>query len=105
MVSFIPQGNTSGNGGTGVADKTGKYEIATPQGKKGLPPGQYKVIVSYRRNKDGTAPDPNVPPIESSAIEVLPLKYSDREKTELSATVGNEAKPHDFKLQTGKKKP
>src|SRR5262245_43486928 len=104
VVTFFPTGNTPGNGGTGQTDATGKYEISTPQGKKGLPPGEYKVSVSYRRNPDGSAPDPNVPPIESKAVELLPPKYSDREKTELTATVTAETKPHDFKVVTVKKK-
>jgi hypothetical protein len=104
VVAFIPQGNTPGNGGTALADKSGKYEILTPQGKKGLPPGQYKVTVSVRRNPDGTPADLTVPPMESKAVEALPPKFSDRERTELSATVGNEAKSHDFTVQTVKKK-
>ncbi len=103
-VTFVPTGSTPGNGGHGSTDATGRYEITTPQGKKGLAPGEYKVTVSYRRNADGSVPDPNVPPIESSARELLASKYSDREKTELTATVTAEAKPHDFSLPTSKKK-
>jgi hypothetical protein len=103
MVAFIPQAGTPGNGGTAIADKTGKFEITNPQGKKGLLPGQYKVTVSLRRNPDGSAPDPNVPPIEAQARETLPPKYSDRQKTELTATVTAEVKVHDFTVQTGKK--
>ncbi len=103
-VAFIPAAGTPGNGGTALADQTGRYEIRTPQGKKGLPPGQYKVTVSYRRNPDGSVPDPNVPPIESKAVEWLPAKYTDATKTELTATVASEAKSFDYTLQTGKKK-
>jgi hypothetical protein len=103
-VAFIPQGKTAGNGGTALADKSGKYEILTPQGKKGLPPGEYKVTVSVRRNPDGTPADPNVPPMESKASEVLLPKFSDRERTELNATVSNEAKSFDFNVQSIKKK-
>ena len=66
-VAFVPKDGTPGNGGSALADASGKYEITTPQGKKGLAPGAYKVTVSYRRNPDGSAPDPNVPPIESKA--------------------------------------
>ncbi len=104
VVEFVPKPGTPGNGGTAFADDSGRYEIATPQGKKGLAPGEYKVVVSYRRNADGSAPDPTVPPIESSASEWLPKKYSDREATQLNATVTADAKPHDFAVQTGKKK-
>ena len=104
VVAFIPTDGTPGNGGTAVADANGKYEITTPQGKKGLPPGQYRVTVSLRRNPDGSAPDPNVPPIESQARESLPPKYNDRDKTELSATVSADGKSYDFTVQTGMKK-
>lgn len=103
-VEFIPKGNTQGNGGTALADANGKYEILTPQGKKGLLPGEYAVRISYRRNPDGSAPDPNAPPIDSKASEWLPPKFSDRDKTELKATVTAEAKAHDFSVQTAKKK-
>jgi hypothetical protein len=103
-VAFVPKDGTPGNGGTALADASGKYEITTPQGKKGLAPGAYKVTVSYRRNPDGSAPDPNTPPIEAKAVEWLPPKFSDRDKTELSATVAADAKSHDFTVQTGKKK-
>jgi hypothetical protein len=102
-VAFVPKDGTPGNGGTAAAGADGKYEIVSPQGKKGLAPGTYKVTVSYRRNPDGSAPDPKAPPIESQAVEWLPAKFSDRDKTELSATVA-EGKTHDFAVQTGKKK-
>lgn len=104
VVEFVPKPGTPGNGGTAVADESGRYEMATPQGKKGLAPGEYKVVLSFRRNADGSAPDPNVPPIESSATERLPRKYSDREATELKATVAPGGGPHDFAVNTGKKK-
>jgi hypothetical protein len=104
VVQFVPKPGTPGNGGTAVADESGKYEMATPQGKKGLPPGEYAVVLSYRRNADGSAPDPNVPPIESGATERLPKKYSDRDATELKATVAAGAPPHNFAVTTGKKK-
>lgn len=104
-VTFIPQGNTPGNGGTGVTDSTGRYEISSPQGKKGLPPGKYKVTVSRRLNPDGSPPDPNTPPIESNARETLPPKYVDREKTELTANISEgDKRSFDFSLASMKAK-
>ena len=102
-VAFVPQTGTPGNGGTAIADAAGHYEIVSPQGKKGIAAGNYKVTVSRRLNADGSPPDPNVPEIESSAKETLPIKYRDRDKTELTATVAA-GKSHDFSLNTGKKK-
>ena len=99
-VAFVPVGDTKGNGGTGVADAAGRYEITTPQGKKGLLPGKYKVTVSRPLNPDGSPPDPNVPPIESRARETLPVKYTDRDKTELNATLApDDKRSFDFNLK------
>lgn len=104
-LTFVPQGDTKGNGGGGITDSTGRYEAAATQGKRGLPPGKYKVVASRRLNPDGSPPDPNTPPIESNAVETLPPKYSDPAKTELSLTISAEDKrSFDFSLQTAKKK-
>ena len=103
-VVYIPQGSTAGNGGVGMTDPTGRYTLTTPQGKNGLPPGQYKVTVSLRLNPDGSAPDPNVPPIESKARETLPAIYADAQKTQLAATIAaGDKKSFDFDLKVKKK--
>lgn len=103
-VAFFPTGDTKGNGGIGATDANGRYEITTPQGKKGLVPGKYKVTVSRRLNADGSLPDPNIPPIESRAIETLPTKYHDKEKTELNVTIAaDDKKAFDFDLKVKKK--
>jgi hypothetical protein len=104
VIRLIPQGTTGGQGGGGATDSTGRYEVSTPQGKKGLPPGQYKVTVSRRLNPDGSPPDPNTPPIESKAIETLPAKYSDLTKTELSLNISpDDKRSFDFDLKVKKK--
>ena len=104
IVKLIPQGNTPGHGGEGTTDSTGHYEATTPQGKKGIPPGQYKVTVSRRLNPDGSPPDPDVPPIESRAVETLPPKYSDPVKTELSLNISpDDKRSFDFDLKVKKK--
>ncbi len=103
-VVYIPQGNTAGHGGSGVTDATGHYQITSPHGKKGLPPGDYKVTVSRRLNPDGTPPSPNEMPIESQARETLPTKYSDKEKTELSVKLAaDDKRSFDFDLKVKKK--
>jgi len=104
-VSYQPTGTTTGNGGVGVTDSTGRYEVKTPQGKKGLPVGDYKVTVSLRLNPDGSAPDPNTPPIESQAREMMAAKYSDLRKTELTVKINaGDSRSFDFSLNTTKKK-
>ena len=104
LVSYLPAGDTKGNGGSGMSDSTGRYEILTPQGKNSLPPGKYKVTVSRPLNRDGSPPDPSVPPIESTARETLPPKYCDPLKTELSVTlVAGDKRSFDYSLKTAKK--
>ncbi|MCE9565708.1 MAG: carboxypeptidase regulatory-like domain-containing protein [Planctomycetes bacterium] len=103
-VTFIPQGNTAGHGGTGTTDATGHYQLTSPYGKTGLPPGEYKVTVSRRLNRDGSPPDPKEMPIESQARETLPTKYSDKDKTELRVTLtADEKRSFDFDLKVKKK--
>ena len=104
VVTYIPQKDTTGNGGTGTTDSTGRYTVTTPQGKTGLPPGQYKVTVSRRLNPDGSPPDPNTPPIESNARETLPVIYTDADKTQLTITIAaDDKRSFDFDLKTKKK--
>jgi hypothetical protein len=62
------------------------------------------VVVSRPLRKDGSPPDPNVPPIESDARETLPAIYSNRDASTLRAKVSPEAKVHDFALTTPPKK-
>ena len=101
-VTFIPQGQTKGNGGSALTDTTGRYEVINPRGGKGLSPGEYKVTVSYRRNADGSPPDPNTPPIESKAKETLPVTYASPAATKLTASVpasGNQQLNFDLKVK------
>jgi hypothetical protein len=105
VVTFVPRGDTPGNGGHGVTDAAGRYEAVTPYLKKGLPPGAYKVTLSLRQNADGSAADPDTPPIESAAREKLPARYTDPERTDLTATVGDAGGAgFDFAVPPGKKK-
>lgn len=98
VVTFAPaDAATTGLGGSGTTDAAGKYAIAGARGEKGLAPGEYVVGVSYRRRPDGTAPDPNVPPMESDAVEKLP-QYSDARQSKLKATVAKDKATHDFPL-------
>ena len=103
-VIFKPHGNTKGNGGSGQTDLSGRYEVMTPQGKKGLYPGTYKVVISRRLHKDGSVPRPDEPPIESQARETLLPRYSDPNQTELSVNLAADHQgPVDFRLKSDKK--
>jgi hypothetical protein len=100
---FNPSGSTKGHGGSAISGPDGKYAVLSPQGTKGLPTGTYKVTVTLRLRPDGTPPPPDVPPIESDAVETLPARYSSPEQTVLTVTVDS-GKPYDFPLQSGKKR-
>jgi len=85
-VTFLPTSAAAGPGGMAITDASGRFVVHSPQGKKGMAAGTYKVTVSRREPKtpvtEGTAV------IESDLIEHVPARYSDPEKTELTATIG-----------------
>ncbi len=104
LIFFYPEGRTAGLGGSGRTGPDGKYELIPAQGRKGIAPGDYKVVISRPLRRDGSPADPNVPPIESDARETLPAIYSDRELSKLSAKVSKEKAVHDFTLRSVKKR-
>lgn len=93
-VSFIPQGETPGNGGLGKTDETGKFVVrlhsgtATP-GPTGLLPGRYKVLINKIVNPDGTPfiASEDVAPIDANAKELLHVNYSSHELSRLQVEV------------------
>ncbi len=99
-VSFVPTGSTRGTGANGYTDKAGKYELKTRSGDKGTPPGEYRIVVTKMVMPDGSdlPMDSTVAPINSPAKQILPTKYSMRDKTILKATVGDRANIIDFPL-------
>ena len=106
-VTFIPFGETQGNGGVGYTDAEGKFTAhlhdgQTGKGPAGLLPGKYKVVISKWQNPDGTPGDRNVAPIDSTAREVLPAAYSDYEQTKLQLEVGLASLQEKYELKSGK---
>lgn len=85
-VTFRPLDGTAGPGGMAITDASGRFVIYSPQGKKGMAAGSYKVTVSRREPKTPVAEGTAV--IDSDLVEFVPAKYSDAEKTELTATIG-----------------
>lgn len=103
-VSAVPNGTTQGSGGVARSNERGEFKLTHIRGEDGLPPGEYKLTVSLRKNPDGTVPPANdpTPPIESKAVETLPPEYSDLQSTTLTHTVTRDAKPLELKLQAKK---
>jgi len=98
-VRFIPMGQTTGFGGEGRTDAEGKYTITYARGGSGLPPGQYKVVVSKRLNPDGSEPPADEEPIESQARETLPAQYSSEDSTQITKTVPPDGGTIDIELK------
>jgi len=101
QVRFIPQGATQGHGGAGTTDAEGAYEVVAhrSRNRKGLLPGTYKVVLTRRLLPDGSPLPPDVPPINSSARETVPLPYCDVKQTPWIVTIGAEATTFDCPLK------
>ena len=104
-VTFIPKDGTPGVGGVGKTDAGGKYTLTgSRDDAAGIPPGEYRVVVSKRLMPDGSEgpADDNTPPMNSPAKESLPEGYSSMSLGTLSATVRPGAGPIDFALKAKK---
>ena len=92
--------------GVGKTDAAGKYTLAgSRNNEKGIPPGEYRVVVSKRLMPDGTelAPDDNTPPMMSPAKESLPESTSSMTSSKQTATVPPGGGTIDFALVHKKK--
>jgi hypothetical protein len=105
MLMFIPTGETRGQGGAARTDASGRFEVKTPDGKfPGAVVGSYQVVINKFVNADGTdfVPNDEIGPMDAGYTEVLPPNYSDLSQTELTATVPEEGRDLEFKLQSQK---
>ncbi len=103
LVTFHPEGDTAGLGGTARTDAEGKYTLTPAKGSGGLPAGDYVVVVNRFLQPDGSALPPDVPPMESKARESLPSNYTSRKSSTLKAKVSKEKPTYDFALKSAKK--
>ena len=86
---------------TGQTDANGHYVLMGHGGKKGCPPGNYKVVVEKWVNKDGSVyRSAEMSPMDAGATQTIPSKYSDMEKTELKAKVPAGGGKVDFQLKS-----
>jgi hypothetical protein len=107
-VSFIPQGETTGQGGMGQTDAQGRFTVhlhnnqSTAKGPPGLFAGQYKVIISKLVNPDGTPfiATEDVAPIDSNAKDLVPEAYSNFDLSQLTADVQPPDTKADFNLRS-----
>ena len=100
LVKFLPDGETQGHGGSAKTNADGHYEITAQRlNRKGLPPGEYKVIVSRLLLPDGSPLPPGARPIETAAAESVPEPFCKPHLTPLVITIGAEAVTFDIPLQ------
>ena len=104
MVTFVPVGGaTQGNGGSGLTDSAGKYELVSQVGEKsvpGTPPGKYKVLISRMVRPDGTVADTMEPPMMTAAREMIPLEYSGFSVSKLTANVSTSGGTYNFEIKS-----
>jgi hypothetical protein len=105
-VTFIPKDGTPGFGGVGKTDAAGRYTLlGSRDNAKGIPAGEYRVVISKRLMPDGSelAPNDNTPPMMSPAKESLPDGFSSMTGTRQTASVKPDGGPYDFAVLSKKK--
>ena len=96
IVMFHAQPGVKGNGGGATSDPQGVFTLLSPQGRKGIVPGEYSVTVSCR--KMSAKAEQQVEEMKASGItpmvadselkEVVPKIYADPKTSPLRVTVG-----------------
>lgn len=96
FVMFHPQPGVNGNGGNASTDATGKFTMRSPQGKRGIFPGDYSITVSRRKptaqqeEQMKEAKARGRPPMigMEDMPELLPQAYTRPQTSPLRASVG-----------------
>jgi hypothetical protein len=105
VVLFKPdtsRGNTSPFEPTGIADSEGRYKLVT-NGKKGAPPGWYKVIVTAA---EGSIADSDHPKTRHPGPRsILPAKYGQAKTTPISIEVVENPAPDAYDLKLSSTEP
>lgn len=96
IVQFHPQPGVKGNGGGGTSRAAGAFTLLSPQGKKGVFPGEYSVTVSCRtlsakaeqQVEDARASGVTPMVSESEMKDAVPKAYAKPETSPLRVMVG-----------------
>ena len=105
LVTFMP---TTGRASAGFTDENGFYELKYVARQNGAVVGEHKVYITSEHEPDPDySLDEEAEPKKKKKKkkkkvlkEKLPAKYSDREKTKLTATVKSGSNTIDFDLIT-----
>lgn len=74
-VSFVPRGSTEGQIAVSVTDVGGNFEMAYPDGSKGVPVGEYKVYISKLVTPSGDPIPEGKTAADVEAKDLVPAKY------------------------------
>lgn len=104
QVCFFPEDESidPNKAGYGLAytDADGKYEIANPQGDKGIFPGRYKVVLNFYTNREGKPLPKTAKPSETPGgfVNQMPKPYHDPKTTPETVEVPRGGCTRDFKI-------
>ena len=101
-VQFHPVGDTRGRGAAANTDAEGRYSLIAPDGGKGAPVGEYKVVIGKLVMPDGSlfSAAEGLAPMDSPAREAVPVRYSDYERSVLTAKVPEGGGSIEFPLSS-----
>jgi len=86
VTFFAKQGRPA----SAVTDSQGKFVLSTFGSKDGAVPGEHVVVISKKGEAPANPKNPYAP-----AKNLLPVRYADRQKTPLTATIAID-KPNEF---------
>jgi hypothetical protein len=115
LVEFHAEPGVRGNGGSAMTDAAGRFMLLSPQGRKGIFRGEYRITVSCRkptaeaeRQVAELAADGLTPALSNANFrEALPAAYTNPDRTTLKQTIGAAGGTVDIDLDstTAKKNP
>ena len=96
LVTFHAESGVRGNGGSGMTDAAGRFALLSPQLRKGVFPGEYRITVTCRkptpeaeRRAAELAAAGLAPALSDADLkEALPDAYTKPERTTLKRTIG-----------------
>jgi hypothetical protein len=101
VILFVPnpdKGNTGTHEPAGTVNKDGVYNLLT-KGKKGAPPGWYKVVLTAHDSQPQHA---KTPKMKSVAKSLLSPKYGQAKTTDLEVEVVENPASGAYDLKLGK---
>lgn len=102
MITFFPVGETRGRGAVGYTNDQGHYKLEAPDGRPGVPVGEYRVTIIKLEMPDGSdfPANSDVAPMDSPARQILDDQYSDDRHTILAETVPEGGAKINFELKS-----